>query len=82
MLSLQRQMNRIFDDYTPGEWFGEKSWMPALDVEETKDNILVRVEIPGIDAKDVEIDVLGDTLTLRGENRITSYNVCYTKLLR
>ena len=50
------------------------------------DEIRVKVELPGMDEKDVQVAVEEDVLTIRGErkeeHRITSYNVCYTKLLR
>jgi len=43
------------------------SWAPQVDVEETSDAILVKADLPGVDPKDIEINVQDRTLTLRGE---------------
>jgi HSP20 family protein len=45
------------------------AWAPALDVSETKDNIVVKAEIPGMDAKNIEISLSGDILTIKGEKK-------------
>lgn len=42
---------------------------PAINVSDTGDAIIVRADVPGIEAKDVEISVEGNMLTLRGEKR-------------
>jgi HSP20 family protein len=44
-------------------------WMPDVDIAETDGNITVKAELPGMDAKDIDIDVTGDVLTLRGEKK-------------
>jgi len=49
--------------------FGAGMWGPALDVKETKEHIIVSAEIPGMNAKDVEVTISGDTLTLKGEKK-------------
>jgi HSP20 family protein len=70
--SLQRRMNRLFEDFF-GEPLGglapAEGWMPALDVSETEESVLVKAEIPGVDPKEVEISLTGNELTLRGEKR-------------
>jgi HSP20 family protein len=43
--------------------------MPKLDVTENKDHVTVKAEIPGIDAKDLDVSVHDETLTIRGEKR-------------
>ncbi len=47
----------------------EKRWVPALDIAETKDAIAINVEIPGMEPKDVDISLNGDTLTIKGEKK-------------
>ncbi|MEQ1866721.1 MAG: Hsp20/alpha crystallin family protein [Micropepsaceae bacterium] len=71
---LQRQMDRLFDDFagrwpvdTPGN--GNGKYWPALDMTETNDAVDVTAELPGIDPKDVDIAVVGDTLTIKGEKK-------------
>lgn len=45
------------------------NWSPQVDVEETNDAILVKADLPGIDPKDVEINVQERNLTLKGEKK-------------
>jgi HSP20 family molecular chaperone IbpA len=42
-------------------------WVPKLDVSETKDALVVGAEMPGVDPKEMEIALIGDLLTLKGE---------------
>jgi HSP20 family protein len=72
LTSLHREMDRLF-----GRTFGDShapagsTFAPALEVTSGKDGWHVRVALPGIDPKDVQIDLAGDTLTLRGERTRT-----------
>ena len=59
-------MARLFDDLLFGD-FPAPAWTPSVDVKETENEVIVNVEIPGIDPKDVEISVVGDVLTFSGE---------------
>lgn len=70
---LRREMDRLWDEY-----FGpsrrafqplEEAWMPVVDVSETTDKITVKAEVPGMDAKDIDISIVGDTLTIKGEKK-------------
>ena len=69
---LRKEMDDLW-----GRFFGdtgfpilsETSWAPALDVKETKENIVVTAEIPGLSAKEVEVTLSGDMLTIKGEKR-------------
>ena len=70
---LRREMDRLWDDYFgPGRRAlqpSEVEWAPAIDVAETGDKITVTAEVPGMEAKDIEISLLGDTLTIKGEKK-------------
>ena len=48
------------------------SWMPAMDVFETEDEIVATVELPGIDPDDVEVAVEDSTLTISGSREFSS----------
>ncbi len=48
------------------------AWAPTLDVTETESGVTVRAEVPGIDPGDLEITVVGRTLTLAGEKKETA----------
>jgi HSP20 family protein len=44
-------------------------WTPPVDVAETEDAILLHVELPGIKLEEIDIELTGDTLTIRGERK-------------
>jgi HSP20 family protein len=74
--SLQREIDRLFDDFThgfgaPGAWGPQASTniMPRLDVAETDKEIEIAAELPGLERKDVEISLENDLLTIRGEKK-------------
>jgi len=72
MVSLRHAMDRLFEDsfVNPMSWrtiAGGDSITPALDVHETPDHIVITAALPGIRPDDVEITMVGQTLTLRGE---------------
>ncbi len=49
---------------------GMYEWVvPSLDLSETKDNFVVKAEVPGMDAKDISISLTGDVLTIKGEKK-------------
>ena len=49
---------------------GIYEWVvPSLDLSETKDNFVVKAEVPGMDAKDISISLTGDVLTIKGEKK-------------
>lgn len=72
MVSLRSAMDRLFEDSfvspTSGRTIGGGDTVNALiDVHETADELVVTAALPGMKAKDVEITMTGQTLTLRGE---------------
>ena len=78
--TLQRRMNRMFDDFFGdfGDFSlnpfraltrGAEGFMPRLDVEETDTDITISAELAGMDEKDVEITVHEDVLTIKGEKK-------------
>jgi HSP20 family protein len=74
-MSLQREIDRLFDDFTRGlpsiPTFGGNGagLMPSMDVTETDKEIEVTAELPGLEEKDVQINVADNLLTIRGEKR-------------
>ena len=48
---------------------GDFAWVPALEVYEKPNKFTVRVELPGMRKDDIQIEVLDDTLTIRGEKK-------------
>jgi HSP20 family protein len=70
---LRREMDRLWDDYFgPGRQAFkpmEMEFAPAVDVKETADKVVIKAEVPGIDAKDINISITGDVLTIKGEKK-------------
>jgi len=69
---MQDQINRLWDTmWGPRFWrpfrVAKDEWMPAADVYQKEGAVHVKVELPGLSEKDIEITVTEDTLTLSGE---------------
>ena len=68
---LHNEMDDLFDGFFRGldrPFAGYKAW-PAIDVAEEENAIVVRAEIPGCKAEDIDISVYGNTLTISGEKK-------------
>ena len=63
--------NRFFrrDFKLPGDPLGKELWFPAADILEDKKKITLKVEIPGVDAKNIGISLDGRRLTIKGEKK-------------
>ncbi len=75
--AMRRDMDRLFDDMMKG--FGGGNGLPAafgngaaprIDVKETAAGIEVSAELPGVDEKDIEVELQDDMLTIRGEKKV------------
>ncbi|MGK7872254.1 MAG: Hsp20/alpha crystallin family protein [Xenococcaceae cyanobacterium] len=71
MEHLRRQMDQMFDELTGFNRGYETiaGWKPAVELEEIEDRLILRAEVPGIEAKDLDIDVSRDAVAIRGEHR-------------
>ena len=70
IFSIQDDMNRLFEDFfLPGEGGGGGllSFVPSVDLSETKDQIKVKVDLPGISEKDIEVTMENNVLTIKGK---------------
>lgn len=65
---MEREVERLFGDGWPTEARGVQA-LPRLDVKETDKALVVTAELPGVDEKDVEAELTGRTLVLRGEKK-------------
>ncbi len=69
--SFKRSMERLFDSFFgryPLEEY-EGFWTPPVDIEETENDVVVRIEIPGMKKDDIKIKTTGDSITISGEKR-------------
>jgi HSP20 family protein len=68
MMSLRDAMDRLFDDAFTRPLSLRDGWSaPAIDMFQTDDEIVVKAALPGIKADEVQINVTGEVLTLKGE---------------
>ena len=72
--TLQDRMNRLFRESYSGEGRDESlttsSFAPAVDVYEDEHKVTLKIEVPGIDEKDIDVRVENNTLTVHGERKI------------
>ena len=68
---FETMYDRFFepDFMPPASFFGKGKWGPKLDVSEGRKDIIVKAEIPGIEAKDLDISIEGQRLNIRGEKK-------------
>jgi HSP20 family protein len=66
MERLQREMNRLFDSYSTDRQRSAPSY-PAMNVWTKDDEAVLTAEVPGVTPEDIQISVVGETLTLSGE---------------
>ena len=68
MMSLRDAMDRLFDDAFTRPLSLRDGWsVPAIDMYQTDDEIVVKAALPGIKADEVQINITGEVLTLKGE---------------
>ena len=70
LLRVQDEMSRLFDDrlaFRSGESLG---WSPACDIYEDGEEVFVRLELAGVEPKDVDIRFENGVLTLKGERKL------------
>ena len=71
--TLQDRVNRIFRESfspeRPDEALTTSNFAPPVDVYEDEHNITLKIEVPGIDEKDINVSIENNTLTVRGERR-------------
>ncbi len=74
VLSLHREMNRLFDDVFRGfensPFWGNRNAWPSVDVEESDKDYRVTAELAGLEERDIEVLLQEGILTLRGEKKI------------
>jgi HSP20 family protein len=74
MQDRMNRMNRLFhESYSPEgpeEALTTTSFAPPVDIYEDEHNITLKLEVPGIDEKDIDVRVEGNTLTVHGERNI------------
>ncbi len=71
--SLQREMNSLFDSIVPtGSDIMDSGFVPAAEMSETSDAVHLKLEVPGLDAKDLDIQVAAESIAISGERKTES----------
>ena len=70
--NLKQEMDRMLERAFEGKWnelpaLGD--WAPSMDISETKDSLVAKVEAPGMDQKDIQISLQENLLTIKGEKK-------------
>jgi HSP20 family protein len=71
-LTLQDQVNRLFDDNFTRNRSSQSdlaTWAPAVDIYETENELVVKADLPDFQDKDIDVRVENNTLTIRGERK-------------
>lgn len=69
MEALRRQMDRVFDEVAQAKQEAQVNWRPAVELQDTEENIILRAQIPGVEAKDIDINVAKGAVAIAGERR-------------
>jgi HSP20 family protein len=69
--SLHREFNRLFDDLTPAQakGFNDLAFIPAVELKETPEAVHLHLELPGMNAKDLDIQVSAKSVSITGERK-------------
>ncbi|MFB2898637.1 Hsp20/alpha crystallin family protein [Aerosakkonemataceae cyanobacterium BLCC-F50] len=69
MESLRRQMDRMFDELLEiNQQPGNTNWTPAIELKDEQNQLILRAEIPGVEAKDLNIEVTREAVSISGEH--------------
>jgi len=70
LLTMHQEMNRLFDGAC-GRPSARSTYafVPAVEIAESPEQFVLRMDLPGVAQKDVKVQVMGDTLTIRGERK-------------
>ncbi|HCZ06700.1 MAG: hypothetical protein PWP37_1054 [Thermotogota bacterium] len=66
---LQREIDRLFDDFFRTERRERTSFLPDVDIYEDEDKIYIEVEVPGMSKEDVKVKIEDNVLTISGEKK-------------
>jgi HSP20 family protein len=73
LVDIHGEVNRLLDAFAGRPMTAamgqDRTWMPAVDMHETNESLVLEVELPGVREKDLTVSITGDLLTIRGERR-------------
>ncbi|MDR9403699.1 MAG: Hsp20/alpha crystallin family protein [Halothece sp. Uz-M2-17] len=69
MSSFRRQLDRLFDDIANQTAIGGHNWQPAIELEDSGENLVLKAQLPGLKPDDLDISASRDAITISGEYR-------------
>jgi len=70
LFTMHQEMNRLFDGACGRPSVRSAyAFVPTVEIEESPEQFVLRMDLPGVAQKDVKVHVMGDTLTIRGERK-------------
>lgn len=73
---VQREVDNLFERFFKGSWGaplepfgGVQAWGPSVDVVDGNKEVVVKVDLPGVDPKDLDISLTGNALVISGEKK-------------
>jgi len=71
VVAMQNRMNSLFRDMNEGDSpLSTASFVPAVDIYEDDKKVMLKLEVPGIEQKDLDVSVENNTLTVKGERKL------------
>jgi HSP20 family protein len=67
--TIREQLDKAFDQRAATKDNSEATWMPALELADTGDNFVLKAQLPGIDPKDIDVQVTREAISISGERR-------------
>lgn len=75
LTDIRAEIDQAFESYFAGQSGDagpERTWAPPIDVYETREDLVVAVELPGVREQDIQLTMTGDVLSLRGQRAIAA----------
>jgi len=67
--TLREQLDKVFDQRAATRDNSGATWMPALELVDAGDNFVLKAQLPGIDPKDIDVQVTPEAISISGERR-------------
>jgi HSP20 family protein len=67
--TIRQQLDKVFDQRATTRDNSEATWMPALELADAGDNFVLKAQLPGIDPKDIDVQVTREAISISGERR-------------
>jgi len=69
VMNLRNEIDRMFRSFYEDSESSDSHWMPSVDIIDEKDKLLLTAEIPGVEKKDVKINLQNNVLSIEGEKK-------------